>query len=455
MEITFSPIPDLNNGSAPPNLTLEIADDAITPTFARIRLVFKTDIPIGTTLELLGTTFTASTETALPYGFEASSPALSMQVLLGYYPVFNEYEAIPESTHTLIIAAKNYGSAYLPNATLLVQSNAIDQIEILEEGASLNPYFNLINKLHIHYTTGLAYSANSTWVSSQQSAYRKLLPFTAKGIHQIPNLPPSETIPFSKLPQEGLVRYPLSAIQIKAYLQQAGGELTKIATSEVLLLIPNAPQSLSVDHLLPTADRFGSPLNDVESPVLVQGALATPLYFIVPSEAFRYQDPNSSIQLLIETIEGTAIVSSTTVTIGTISTPGLYCYWLSATTFLYQNAMVTVKVKTNTQTLYQGKAWEFSLLQNTNPILCLGYLNAFGLPTILSIPIVNSYFKDGKKFTISTPLPLQKSTIDQWKKSSEKWMVENEELIPNTVTSISYQESTDNLLTLIIENDEQ
>jgi len=455
METTFSPIPNLNNGSAPPNLTLTIIDDAITPTFARIRLIFKTDIPLGTILELLGTTFTASTETVLPFGFEASSPALSMQVLLGYYSTFNEYEAIPESTHTLIIAAKNYGSAYLPSATLLAQSNAIDQVEILEEGASVNPYFNLINKLHIHYTTGLTYSANSSWVSTKKSAYRKLLPFTANGNHQVPSLPLSETIPFSKLPQEGLVRYPLSAIQIEAYLQQVGGELTKIATSEVLLFVPNAPQSLSLDHLLPTSNSYGSPLNDVESPVLVQGALATPLYFIVPSDAFRYQNPNSSIQLLIETIEGTAIVSTITVNIGTISTPGLYCYWLSASTFLYQNAMVTIKVKANTQTLYQGKPWEFTLLQNTNPILCLGYLNAFGLPTILSIPIANSYFKDGKKFTISTPLVLPKSTIAQWKKSTEKWMIVNEVLVPNSITNISYQESTDNLLTLILENDEQ
>jgi hypothetical protein len=412
MEINFSPIPDLNIGSTPPNLSLTISDTSISPTFAKIRLIFKTDIPPGTNLELLGNTFTATQETKLPFGFEANSPALGLQLLLGYYPAFNGYDTIPESTHSLLIIAKDFGNCYLPKVTEITGSEAIEQVEILEEGASRNPYFNLVNKLHIHFNTGLTYSASQSWLSFNKSHYQKLLPVTANGVHQIPSLPTSENIPLAKAPQNVLVRYPLSAMQIDAYLQQTGGEITKIATSEILLFVPNAPVGSLPENLLPSSNQIGIPLNGGESQVIVQGAGAMPLYFILPNQPEKYINPTATVSLIIETIEGNTVLSINTVTIGNIANAGLYCYWLMPSDFNNPNAQLQVKVMAGSQTLYQGIAWTFSLLPNTSPIQCLGYLNEFGLPTFLNLPIANIHFEGNRKTIISEPIPISKMAIE-------------------------------------------
>lgn len=455
MEINFSNIPDLNFGSTPPNLSLTISDTSISPTFARIRLTFKTDIPLGTTLELLDNTFTATQETKLPFGFEANSPALGLQLLLGYYPTFNGYDTIPESTHSLLIIAKDYGNCYLPNITQIAGSEAIEQVEVLEEGTSINPYFNLVNKLHIHFNTGLTYSATQSWLSFKKSHYQKLLPLTTNGVHQIPSLPPSENIPLAKVPQNGFVRYPLSAMQIDAYLQQTGGEITKITTSEVLHFVPNAPLDVLPEKLLPSSTQIGSPLNGGEGQVLVQGAGAIPLYFIVPNQPERYINPTATISLVLEIVEGNTTLSTTTVTIGTIANAGLYCYWLSTSNFSNPNVQLQVKVMASSQRLYQGSVWIFSLLPNVNPVQCLGYLNEFGLPAFLNLPIANTHFEGNRKTIISAPISISKKAIDQWNNSPEKWMVTNGNLLYNTIKSIRYQESTDNQLTLILATDEQ
>lgn len=455
MEINFSTISDLNSGSTPPNLSLTISDTAISPTLARIRLNFKTDIPLGTTLELLDNTFTATQETKLPYGFEANSPALGLQLLLGYYPTFNGYDTIPESTHSLLIIAKDYGNCYLPNITQIASSEAIEQVEVLEEGTSINPYFNLVNKLHLHFNTGLTYSAAQSWLSFKKSHYQKLLPLTAHGVHQLPSLSPSENIPFTKVPQNGLVRYPLSAMQIDAYLQQTGGEITKIATSDVLLFVPNAPLDVLPENLLPSSTQIGSPLNGGEGQVLVQGAGAIPLYFIVPNQPERYINPTATISLVLEIVEGNTTLSTNTITIGTIANAGLYCYWLLPSDFSNPNAQLQVKVMASSQTLYQGIAWTFTLLSNENPILCLGYLNEFGLPTFLNLPIANTNFEGNRKTIISAPISISKKAIEQWQNSPEKWIITNGNIVLNTIKSIRYKESTDNQLTLILATDEQ
>lgn len=451
MEIRFNQPASIQNINKPPIVTFEIIDPNLEESEAHIRLNFNTSIPLGTTLELLGTTFIASTETKLPFYFSASSPAISLQNLINYHPQFNDFNTLAESTHILHLFAKAKSKHILLDTEKISESEAIESVTIVDTGTTINPYFLPQNRLIINYQVGQKYSESSTWLIQERVKAQKIYPLNPSGIHPISIDIPTNKVVFARVPQTGLQKFPFASIQLAAFLQEENGNLTRLSVSNPLLFLPNIPTETDANTIIPSPSQIGAPLNNNESKVLIEGSPALPLYFIIPEQNDRYIDNTASINLIINTLERDTILSTETVRIGNANTPGLYAYWLQASDFSNPQLRIKVSVEAGTQVLYQSTDWELSLQQNTSETITLGFLNPFGLPSFLHIPVANELDNKGKRNYISEPMGLANHVITQWQNSPEKWMVRHSIEITNTISSISYLTSTDNLLTLTLE----
>jgi hypothetical protein len=260
-------------------------------------------------------------------------------------------------------------------------------------------------------------------------------------------------VQYSRVPKEGLERLAFQSLQLTAYLQEENGLLNRLGVSDPIMFLPNIPEEIDSNSILPTPSQVGIPLNKFESRVLIEGSPALPLYFIVPAQTNRYTNPSAEISLKIKSLQGETEINTEVISIGNANTPGLYVYWLQATDFSNPQTKIKVSVEAGTQILYQGTDWEFSLQPNTSETITLGFLNPFGLPSFLHIPISNELDNKGKRSYISAPMGLDNHVITQWQNSPEKWMVRRGLETANTISSITYLTSTDNLLTLTLETD--
>lgn len=434
-------------------LTFEIIDPSTEENDAHIRINFNTSIPLGSSLILLGNTFIGSTETKLPFYFNANSPAISLQNLINYHPQFNNFYTSVESTHILNLFAKPESKHILLETETISESPAIESVSIINNGEAINPYYLPQNKLVINYRTGTTYSEGGNWLTEQRVKAQKIYPLNPSGIHPISTNINFDKMQFSRVPKEGLERLAFQSLQLTAYLQEENGLLNRFGVSDPIMFLPNIPEEIDSNSILPTPSQVGIPLNKFESKVLIEGSPALPLYFIIPEQSDRFINPTVDISLKIKSLQGETVINTDLISIGNANTPGLYVYWLQVTDFSNPQTKIKVSVEAGTQILYQGTDWEFSLQPNTSKTVTIGFLNPFGLPSFLHIPISNELDNKGKRSYISEPMGLDNHAITQWQNSPEKWMVRHGIETANTISSITYLTSTDNFLTLTLETD--
>ena len=455
MEIRFNQPTTIQSAAKPPLVTFEIIDPNIEESESQLRLNFNTTIPIGTTLILFGKTFIASSETKLPYYFNVNSPAISIQSLINYHPLFNNYSTLAESTHILQLYAKPESKDILLDTETIAESAAIQSVSIINQGDSINPYFLPQNRLVINYQVGQKYSESSSWVTQKRVKAQKVYPLSPSGIHPISTEIATDRSLFSRIPKTGIERLPFSTIQLTAYLQEENGKINELSISNPLLFLPNISEEIDTNALLPSPAQIGIPLNKYESKVLLEGSPALPLYFIIPEQSERYINPTVGISLKIKSLQSATVVNTEEISIGNANTPGLYVYWLQATDFSNPQTRIKVSVEAGTQVFYQSADWEFTLQPNTTETITLGFLNPFGLPSFLHIPIINKHFVNNKLRYISQPIALETEVLTQWEQSPEKWLVLNNDESINTIAAITYITSTDNLLTQTLQTDDK
>jgi hypothetical protein len=453
MEIRFNQATIIQSAAKPPVITFEIIDPILEESDAHIRLNFNTSIPLASSLVLLGTSFLASSETKLPFYFNANSPAISLQNLINYHPQFNNFNTSVESTHILNLFAKPESKHLLLETETISESPAIESVSIINNGEAINPYYLPQNKLVINYRTGTTYSEGGNWLTEQRVKAQKIYPLNPSGIHPISTNINFDKVQYSRVPKEGLERLAFQSLQLTAYLQEENGLLNRLGVSDPIMFLPNIPEEIDSNSILPTPSQVGIPLNKFESKVLIEGSPALPLYFIIPEQSDRFINPAVDISLKIKSLQGETVINTDLISIGNANSPGLYVYWLQASDFSNPQTQIKVSVEAGTQVLFQGCDWEFSLQPNTSETITLGFLNPFGLPSFLHIPIANELDNKGKRSYISAPMGLDNHVITQWQNSPEKWMVRRGLETANTISSITYLTSTDNLLTLTLETD--